>query len=244
MESNNKDNKEILDTKDIPDSKEILNIEESKNSISDKIDINENKSNDKLSRFKEFCNSNGISTQNILAITVQINRTSTFSSMIIDWESNKVIENYPIQFLTEYKEKRIGEYMISYKSDLPLLKQEIVLIKPNLNFPCCTNMALYKPRATARDDCFKGLVSSFGNFQDIVFEVKIQINDGPLLGTVYYQVLKNKRVIYEGESPKNKIHSFKNYKCTTHDLFFMIDLYSITAVSNFHHMRLNPVTKH
>ena len=42
-----------------------------------------------------------------------------------------------------------------------------------------------------------------------------------------------------------KVHSFKNYKCVSKNLFFGIDLYRSdgSAGGNYHHMRLNPFTK-
>jgi hypothetical protein len=37
-----------------------------------------------------------------------------------------------------------------------------------------------------------------------------------------------------------KVHAFKNFKCTKHNWFFGVDLYSETKQNNFHHMRLIP----
>jgi hypothetical protein len=39
-----------------------------------------------------------------------------------------------------------------------------------------------------------------------------------------------------------KAHAFKNFKCTKHNLFFSLDVYTLAGTYNYHHMRLNPVT--
>ena len=87
-------------------------------------------------------------------------------------------------------------------------------------------------------------LSERGNVPGTIFEVKAQVDNGPLLSTKYYSLLDNEVVEQEGEFTQ-KIHAFKNYKCRAHDRFYAVDLYKAknSSTYNRHHMRLNPFTK-
>jgi hypothetical protein len=75
----------------------------------------------------------------------------------------------------------------------------------------------------------------------VVFEVKRQVNNGPILSVKYFQLLDGHLVQVHGQSTQ-KLHAFKNYKCASHDLFYGVDLYLAGEDSGYnqHHMRLHP----
>ena len=77
-----------------------------------------------------------------------------------------------------------------------------------------------------------------------VFEVKTQIDNGPLVSNKYY-TLHGSVVTEQHGKFTQKVHSFKNYKCQEHGLFYAVDLYKAdnSKTYNYHHMRLNPFTK-
>jgi hypothetical protein len=86
-----------------------------------------------------------------------------------------------------------------------------------------------------------------GHHPNIVFEVKCQRNNGPLLSTDHFR-LENGRVLpVVGGNFTQKKHAFKNFKCLVHDLFYAVDVYNNSSTAsggyNFHHMRLNPYTR-
>jgi hypothetical protein len=69
---------------------------------------------------------------------------------------------------------------------------------------------------------------------DQVFEVTRQIDNGPDISTFYYNMMESnvKKLDLKDSSSLNKIHSFKNYKCRKHGLFFKVNLYSEKPVYN------------
>ena len=74
---------------------------------------------------------------------------------------------------------------------------------------------------------------------NLIFEVQKQVNNGPLISTKYFRLSNGQRQEIEG-SFSNKVHSFKNFKCNSHNLFYGINLYRETPGRNPHQMRLNP----
>ena len=69
---------------------------------------------------------------------------------------------------------------------------------------------------------------------DQVFEVTRQVDNGPDISTFYYKMMegKVKKLDLKDSGSLNKIHSFKNYKCRNHGLFFKVNLYSEKPVYN------------
>lgn len=83
----------------------------------------------------------------------------------------------------------------------------------------------------------------------VVHEVTKQVDNGPIVSTLYYQ-LTNDRIrqlpTSDGTQYTQKIHAFKNFKWERHGMFYAINLYhpaASAAGTNFHHMRLSPQTK-
>ena len=60
-----------------------------------------------------------------------------------------------------------------------------------------------------------------------IFEVLRQVDNGPMISTKYYKLCNGVR--QEVRGPFNhRVHSFKNFKCNSHNLFFGINLYRVT----------------
>ena len=73
--------------------------------------------------FRKYCNARAIPTSNVLAITVQKNRTTEFSSLIVDMTpgKSKVLEVYPAQLITGYKETSEGDFLVCYSANLDVV---------------------------------------------------------------------------------------------------------------------------
>jgi hypothetical protein len=226
-----------------------------------------------LDPLREFCEQQGLKTDKVLALTIQKNRTTEFSSLIVNFTSGNILEVYPDRDACSiYKEGRLNngptDYLYCYNDALPIRGDENELIlgasKPSTVQPaaadreqeqgpfCCTAIQSYKPRATAHDTAFQSLRDGRGHHPNLVFEVVTQVDNGPILSTKYFKVEDNQRKEIRGETFTQKVHAFKNYKCGSHRLFYAVNLYrpngagsgsSVNVGSNYHHMRLNPHTK-
>ncbi|KAI1715780.1 hypothetical protein Ddc_10848 [Ditylenchus destructor] len=204
-----------------------------------------------VNRLKLFFDKNGISTKNVAIVTIQKNRTTEFSTLVANFDACDVIPNYPIP--QDYREMSLPkglpmsqcQWNIAYKEALPV--PQFNRNEPNKVFSkpfCCSGIAPYKARNVSLEGAFRDFVNGSGDHQNIVFEVKCQIDNGPVLYTDYFQLTDNKVAQVMGPFT-NKKHTFKNYKCQTHNLFYGVDVYDKGNVvgHNFHHMRLNPFTK-
>lgn len=194
----------------------------------------------------QFCQSNHINLGGICAFTFQRNRTGVFASIIIDSEKQQVIPNYPLENMSSYKELVLpNNTLVCYQTNLPPMTESSHSgIDNPFQFPCCNNMQPYRNRRLDKEQYFTNFKNSTGSHDNAVFEVKRQINNGPMIDTTYHQIINGIRVQADGEY-KQKMHAFKNYRCNQCNLFYSIDLYHATNanVNNYHHMRLNPFTK-
>lgn len=112
---------------------------------------------------------------------------------------------------------------------------------------CCGEFVPYKPRRTDHEDLF----NSFKDFADGTGKIhslnedtrSIQIvkqkNFGPILEKRYFVLPDFEEVTesYFTEHNYKRLNSFKNYKCSKHNLFFELNAYtrSSTVKSNHHH---------
>eukprot|EP01137_Pigoraptor_chileana_P012403 Opistho-2@64777 len=111
------------------------------------------------------------------------------------------------------------------------------------SFPCCSQMCDYRPQRLDKEELFTSFKNERGSAPGIVFELKTQVDNGPLLRTDYYKLVDGRRIKVSNEY-HSKLHAYKNYKCTSHNLFFAVDLRSdSSATYNTHHMRINPFTQ-
>lgn len=212
--------------------------------------IDATKEDDLLRRLKYICTAVGISTIGVLAITIQRNRTTEFSSLIVNWDAMCILPNYPIEFLTDYKELKVasGTFLLCFKENLDasVFKDSSVTLRP-ANAPpfCCSEIKPYRPRRLDKDKYFDDFVKSHGTHDDVVYQVKEQIDNGSLLSTRYFKLQNGRRELILGAEFHNKVHAFKNYVCKRCKRFFGVDLYRAdnSKGGNYHHMRLNPFTK-
>lgn len=202
-----------------------------------------------IPRIKEFCSKNQIATTNTLAITIQENRTSQYSALIVDFENSKLLPLYPLAELSTYKEKSFGSFLVCYHENLPCLPSMPILSDDVCDpqfFPfCCGEVKEYKPpRSNSMASLFSGFKKHQGHFPNVVFEVKKQNDFGCLIWQKNFQLINNSTQEIQGNFSQ-KLHSFMNYKCLKHGVFFSIDLFSATEQKgyNYHHMRLNPFSK-
>ena len=109
-----------------------------------------------LADLRRFCVERGISTNRVLALTVQRNRSTEFSSIIVNLNSGKILDVYPERdACSTYKEGSIGNYLYCYNDHLKVRSDEDQLVQGmsemKMNDPptapfCCSNMQPYKDR--------------------------------------------------------------------------------------------------
>lgn len=208
-----------------------------------------------VKKFKQFFLQNmGVEPKNAVAITIQRNRTTEYATVIVDMRRNVIVDLYPAELLSSYKETAVGPFLVCYNADLsvdPIADfKEFVAEKPIIEVEhpfCCESSKLvaYKPRRLDKEKFFTDFMSGSGSYPDIIFQVIKQINNGPIQSTTYWQLIDNKIVPWTGEKPEQKLHAFKNYICHKCNFFYSIDIFSTSGGMgyNFHHMRLVPYTK-
>jgi len=252
--SNNK--REMDDNADKGLSLDGLSLSDIKPAESKKLDLDGSLSNIKpdseskndkkiIEELAKFCEKLNISTEGVLVINIQRNRTTQFSTLIVDFEKRETLPVYP-QAL-QYEEKTIKDFLICYSQNLkrPVVSASAVPTVCESPPFCCSDIVPYKPaELRANEDVFKALLAKRGNFPKFVFQVKRQINNRPKIVTQYFELIDHTIIEVFGEF-NNKAHSFKNYICKKHDLFFGIDLYDTAdeVGYNHHHMRLHPFLK-
>jgi hypothetical protein len=203
-----------------------------------------------VERIAQACNARGIATTNVLAITMQENRSSNFSSLIIDFESRRILANYPIAApLSVYREITVGNLLVCYSANLDTVgivdgASSSSSSSSSVSAFCCSRLTPYRPRTTSSDHYFADFFAGRGSHPDVVFEVKEQVDNGPLLSTRYWKLADGSRQQVQGPF-SSKRHVYKNMKCSTHNRFYAIDLYNASNASswNAHHMRIVPFTK-
>ena len=195
-----------------------------------------------IEKVKQYCTSHEIPMEDLSVYTFQRNYSTTFASIVIDWNAENIMPNYPAEFLDSYDEKNIGDINVCYKTGLQPIEKEDGPYRDKL-FPCCDGMTPFKARQLNNERYFTAFKDGSGHYPAIVYEVKRQIDKGSLLDTRHYQMINGVRTEVSGNFTQ-KIHSFKNYTCASCNLFFGIDLYRATVSEghNAHHMRLNPYT--
>jgi len=216
-----------------------------------------------LSDLRRFCMQQGLRTEHVVALTVQRNHSTEFSSLIANLNSGRLLDVYPeCGAGSTYQEGQIGDYLYAYNDELPVRPDEeqlcggmssVRIIDESVTghddrhqaHPfCCSSLSPHKDRRLDRDAVFADLLRGRGHHPDIVFGVRKQVDNGPLLSVNYFHLQND--VLTElsdtGRKFCQKLHSFKNYKCTRHGLFYAVDLYRADdrrAGMNYHHMRLN-----
>jgi hypothetical protein len=94
---------------------------------------------------------------------------------------------------------------------------------------CCQKIVSYKAIRTAHNDLFNNFLKASGDAPNNVFEVIRQVDNGPILFTKYFALLKDAVVEVALPAGARRVNTFKNFKCVEHDLFFSVNLYSTTV---------------
>eukprot|EP00808_Paulinella_micropora_P029523 g37962.t1 len=71
-----------------------------------------------ISKIEAFCKGQNISTDRILVITIQRNRTTDVCSLIIDFKRKDLLPNYPLELYEPCHEMKVADFKISYASNL------------------------------------------------------------------------------------------------------------------------------
>lgn len=184
-------------------------------------------------------------------MSAQQNRATEFFSLIVSFQTETLLDVYPGEVLASrrYKEMHLpGDVLICYADNLPTPAQtqmppnwqELSTAESKPPF-CCGGVRPYKPRRLEREIYFSDLERGQGNHPGVVFEIKRQVDSGPMLSTSYKQLIRDNVVDAPG-TYSQKLHAFKNYKCAVHGLFFGVDLYKASGAGGYnrHHVRLNP----
>ncbi|EFA82393.1 hypothetical protein PPL_04818 [Heterostelium album PN500] len=127
------------------------------------------------------CNKNGLKIsvppkEFLLVLTIQHNWTTSFSSLIVDFNSNELLPNYPAEILTNYNEKRFGDLLICYKSDLPRPVYSdipVVSTPENLPFCCPDKLTPNKQIRIEKEIAFSDFLKSSGTYPNYIFEITI-----------------------------------------------------------------------
>lgn len=206
---------------------------------------------DEWAGIRQFLQRRGVPTDRGAAVlTAQVNRTTEYVALVLDLEGDAVLPCYPAEGLSEYEEVAFGDLLVCYRGDLalPTLASDDGAAALEGEGPfCCSSVAPYKPRRVAHDGAFADLVSGRGSHPTLAFEVKRQVDNGPLLSTRLFKLDGGRAREVPESAVGPKIHSYKNYKCTEHKLFFGVDLRRAAAGDKAeyaaHHMRLNPFSR-
>jgi hypothetical protein len=213
----------------------------------------EEQANDQtIKKLTSFCKKQNIPTTGAIAFTMSRNRTGEYASLIANMEDGTLHELYPKPFNRMFKEGPVSEdqeFLYCYQCDLdpnPLREMKTASVDTNnacepneLDAFCCSNLEPYRPRRTQNDAIFDQFVRGHGTLKDptMLFEVKRQVDNGPLISTELFQLENGIRLRVKPTSSLQKVHSFKNYKCRVHNRFFGVDLCRSGTVHNQHHVR-------
>ena len=170
--------------------------------------------------------------------------------LIVNFDATpaKIEEVYPKPFNRAPKEGKIGPFLFGYHE---LLDSAALAHPPEPDIKTQDESDLfwsgtlqsYRPHRTAYDNTFRDFLNRSGTADNVVFCVKAQVDNGPMLYTKYYTLTDGNVVEVEGPFSQ-KLHAYKNYKCPKHDRFYGVDLYKANGTSghNSHHMRPSAFT--
>ena len=200
-----------------------------------------------------------------VAMTVQEQCSSRFCSLVVDVEKMQVIENFPIDRQTDaaVTEVTTAKYQVTYQTGLVIPPDfgrgefdddetfipTTAALERSLSGACLgtpfgcdgSELIAYKPKSNEYDEAFADFVRGEGHYPNLVFEVKKQLNDGPLvLSTKYHQLLNGQYCEVPGPYKSRIEGAYKNYKYE--NLFFFVDLYEPEDPLSLVMRLFNPIT--
>jgi hypothetical protein len=189
----------------------------------------------------------------ICALTVGKDYESLAGTFIFDFKNNKMLDHYP-GFLGKngqriepiYKHIDGIKWTINFASDLQPKEEtglQNLAIKWNLqSYPfCCIDCKQERlrnggNRSTTKDSVFKNFFNSSGTFEH-AFCVITKVQYGPVLSRNIF-TLKNGNIIkVNPDSYEHLLNTFKAYTCSTHNLYFVVDLRSDKPHASSHHVK-------
>eukprot|EP00727_Mastigamoeba_balamuthi_P010984 m51a1_g6508 hypothetical protein (234) ;mRNA; f:240217-240918 len=208
-----------------------------------------------VERTKQFLVLQGVepSPNRAALLTVMRDHQSQYFSLVVDLGRGILVNNYPVEGMSnDYSEATVrrgaDKFVACFTAGLP--------VDPIATFPeytgehagaqntpfCGHKLVPYRPRRLDKEQLFSDFLAESGTHSGVIYQVTRNIDNGPELSQTLWTLVDGRVEPYSGETPTNKLHAFKNYKCPQCSLFFSVDLLSTTAQFNYHHMRLVPRT--
>merc|ERR1711935_755222 len=115
-----------------------------------------------------------------------------FTSVVVNVDKQILMAKYPKEIQGKAIEMKLDneKYIVSYFQK-PQIRAEMMeaAVKSGEDQPFCCNLVRpYKNIQTDKEAIFKQFMEKRGTVQDRLFEVKRQINFGPLLSTKYFML--------------------------------------------------------
>lgn len=140
-------------------------------------------------KVKQICEKLCIPMSHIVVLTVQKNWTTDFFSVVVDFDTKTIIPLFGAEISSGYKEMKFGDFNIEYQTDLLSSGAENKSVDPSKHLVnlgtsspfCCQSIQPYKNRYLDQESHFQNFMKGNGS-SNYVFEVKRQVNNGPLLG--------------------------------------------------------------
>lgn len=180
--------------------------------------------------------------------TIQKNRTTKYSSLVIDMDTDRVYPNYPSEDdLHGYSKESAGCFIYRFKDglDTSVFRSKVQGVSTHSEKPfCCSDLKPFRARDLNKEEYFSDFFNSFGTRSDVVYEVNRQVYHGDGISKKFFK-LENGVTSVLNRKFSQKVHSFKSYTCFHHNLFFTVDLFRAQNIENdskFHHLCLNPFT--
>lgn len=130
----------------------------------------------------------------ILLLTVMRNRATDFYSVIADLDTGETYPLYPAPLEGGHHDYKIGDLYVCYRPGLdktPLSEMSSGRIEsrhctenPQSPAFCCSAVYVYRSCPTNRDAMFADFLKGTGHHPNVIYGVRRQVNQGPLISTV------------------------------------------------------------
>ena len=155
-------------------------------------------------KVKQVCEKLSIPMEHVLVLTVQKNWTTQFFSVCVDFDKKDVLKLYGSELQSMHKEMKYQGFNIEYATGLPptgASDKETDFGKHCVNMGtsnpfCCCNLMSYKNRYLDQESAFHSFMDGTGDSGNYVFEVRRQVNNGPILGLLHLHYFFNPSMTY------------------------------------------------